>query len=92
MIRVMPLQDALFILLRSSEYSCYTTKQRSGLLSKMNMLVYYQQPAASPQKPKRPAYDGAKFDVDGYCLVHRKVRLCSVADDGRYKGECPEMI
>ena len=56
----------------------------------MNMLVYYKQPAAAPQKPKRPAYEGAKFDVDGYCLVHRKVRLCSVADDGRYKGECPE--
>ena len=91
--RVMPLSKmhysfSYILLLHYHHHHHQAKKWIASLL--MNMLVYYRQPGG-PQKPKRPAYEGAKFDVDGYCLVHRKVRLCSVAEDGRYKGECPSV-
>mmetsp|Transcript_41391 Transcript_41391/g.86882 ORF Transcript_41391/g.86882 Transcript_41391/m.86882 type:complete len:380 (-) Transcript_41391:111-1250(-) len=31
-----------------------------------------------------PAYDGARFDVDGFCVVHSDIRLCRLID-GKYK-------
>lgn len=32
-----------------------------------------------------PAYPGANFDNDGFCVVHSTVRLCELREDGRYK-------
>lgn len=33
----------------------------------------------------KPAYPGANFDDEGFCVVHNTVRLCELRDDGRYK-------
>lgn len=30
----------------------------------------------------RPAYDGAKFDLSGYCLKHPMIRLCKPTSNG----------
>lgn len=37
------------------------------------------------QNRSLPAYDGARFDVDGFCTLHSDVRLCRPSDDGKYK-------
>lgn len=36
------------------------------------------------QKRSVPAYDGARFDVDGFCTAHADVRLSKLSD-GKYK-------
>ena len=42
-----------------------------------------------------PAYNGAKFDIDGFCRVHADIRMCTVTEDGKYKivrklcSKCP---
>ncbi|EED92669.1 predicted protein [Thalassiosira pseudonana CCMP1335] len=36
-------------------------------------------------KSKSPAFDGAKFNADGYCLNHLEVRLCKPTDRDEYK-------
>lgn len=38
------------------------------------------------QTPKStPAYSGARFDKNGFCLAHQDVRLCSITSNGQYK-------
>jgi hypothetical protein len=32
-----------------------------------------------------PAYKGARFDADGFCLAHSDVRLCRLTQNGQYK-------
>ena len=32
-----------------------------------------------------PAYSGARFDVEGFCIAHSEVRLCKPTRDGDYK-------
>ena len=42
-------------------------------------------PAPLP-KGKTPAYKGARFDTDGFCLAPNcNVRLCKITSDGQYK-------
>lgn len=36
----------------------------------------------------RPAYKGARFDAEGFCLAHSDVRLCRLTSEGRYKVVC----
>lgn len=39
-------------------------------------------------KQRAPAYSGARFDINGYCISHSDVRLCRVTETGQYKIVC----
>lgn len=36
-------------------------------------------------KGTTPAYKGARFDTDGFCLAHDDVRLCRLTSNGQFK-------
>mmetsp|Transcript_19799 Transcript_19799/g.41725 ORF Transcript_19799/g.41725 Transcript_19799/m.41725 type:complete len:416 (-) Transcript_19799:71-1318(-) len=38
-----------------------------------------------PKKCTTPAYKGARFDTEGFCVTHSSVRLCRITDNGQYK-------
>lgn len=39
-------------------------------------------------KQSAPAYSGARFDINGFCITHSDVRLCRVTETGQYKIVC----
>ena len=58
--------------LQSGQHELALARQNSGELEEYQDNQQFVQQKSEAQ----PAFDGAKFDVNGFCVRHGKVRLC----------------